>query len=100
MVLLNIVTCHLLTCFLCYFLHTSFSCNFVDVSSAGQRLCHSWHLGSSFFHLIDFFVATCLSKIQEKCCYLSALVQQGLREVHWRPLKKTSPETAAILYWY
>lgn len=54
MVLLNIVTCHLLTCFLCYFLHTAFSCNFLDVSSARQGLCHSWHLGSSLFHLIDF----------------------------------------------
>lgn len=56
-VLLNIVTYHLLACFLCYFHHIIISSflSFLDGNSAEQgEQDHSWHLGNSLFHLHVF----------------------------------------------
>lgn len=78
-VVLNIVTCHLLVCFLRYFHHMSF----LDVSSAGQGLDYSWHLGSSLFHLIDFYSYMSFENQRKVLCCLSALVPQGLCKVNW-----------------
>lgn len=56
---------------------------FLDVSSSGQGPCHSWHLGSSLFYLIDFYCYMSFENQRETLYCLSALVQQDLCEVHW-----------------
>lgn len=57
--------------------------SFLDVSSAGQGPDHSWHLGSSLFHLIDFYCYMSFENQRKMPRCLSALVPQGLCKVHW-----------------
>lgn len=61
--------------------------SFLDVSSAGQGPDHPWHLGSSLFHLIDFYCYMSFENQRKMLCCLSALILQGLCKVHWWPLK-------------
>lgn len=75
--------------------------SFLDVSSAGQGLDHSWHLRSSLFHLIDFYCYMSFENQRKMLCWLSALVLQSLCKVHWWPLKKKFlSKAAAIFHWY
>lgn len=81
-------TCLLLVLFSSRVILLSFS----DVSSAGQGPDHSWHLGSSLFHLIDFYCYMSFENQRKMLCCLSALILQGPCKVHWWLLKFFSPK--------